>query len=223
MISFIVPIYNASLFLPACIESLLAQTEKDLQILLVDDESTDDSLVIARTYAARDKRITVLQQRHAGQSVARNLGLAHASGEFIAFVDADDTVEPDWCKQHLQAIEGVDYVQSQNPTNRIRYTVAWGRLYRREALEGLRFEQGLIYEDVLFSVDLWVSGATCRVIPYCGYHYNVHPNSTTAVPHPEAQRIVFGELRKRLHTAPFTKKWIVLYTIIRLKLYFLKQ
>ena len=74
MISIIIPIYNAGSYLPACIESLLAQTERDLRIILVDDGSTDGSCAIAQSFAARDPRIVLLQQPHAGQSAARNLG-----------------------------------------------------------------------------------------------------------------------------------------------------
>jgi len=112
MISIIVPIYNAEGYLKACIESLIRQTEEDLQLILVNDGSTDESLAIAQSYAAQDARIEIYSQPHAGQSSARNNGLKHAKGEYIAFVDADDALEPDWCERHLAAIDGVDYVQS---------------------------------------------------------------------------------------------------------------
>lgn len=223
MISIIVPIYNAEQYLKSCIGSLLRQTEKDLQIILVDDESTDGSYAIAESFAAKDPRILLLQQSHAGQSAARNLGLQHAKGEFIAFVDADDAIEPDWCERHLEAIEGVDYVQSQHPRNKYQFTVVWGRVYRKEAIQGLRFEEGMIYEDILYSVDLWLSGAKCRVIPYTGYHYTDNPDSTTSQPHREAQEKVIHELKKRLKTASLRGKIIIAYTLIRLKLHFLRS
>ena len=75
MISIIVPIFNAEKYLAACIESLLAQTVQDIEIILVDDESTDGSLSIAQSFATQDKRVRVLRQPHAGQSVARNYGI----------------------------------------------------------------------------------------------------------------------------------------------------
>ena len=223
MISIIVPIYNAEQYLPTCLQSLLSQTITDLELILVDDGSTDNSLSIAQQMAKQDKRITLLTQPHAGQSAARNLGLQHAKGEYIAFVDADDQLAQDWCEQHLAAIKGVDYVQSENPRNRFQYTVVWGRLYRREAIENLRFEEGKIYEDVLFSVDLWLSDATCRKIAYKGYYYTVNPRSTTSRPHPEEQQQVIQALKQRLTTPSLKGKCIVLYTLIRLKLHFLKQ
>lgn len=112
MISIIIPIYNAADYLSACLDSLLAQTEHDLQVVMVDDGSTDAGVTIAQSYTQRDPRFVLIQQSHAGQSAARNNGLKQATGSFIAFLDADDSLAPDWCERHLAAIDGVDYVQS---------------------------------------------------------------------------------------------------------------
>ena len=236
MISIIVPIYNAEGYLKACIESLIQQTEKDLQFILVDDGSTDNSLVIAQSYAKQDARIEVYSQPNAGQSSARNNGLKHAKGEYIAFVDSDDALELDWCERHLAAIDGVDYVQSgykrclmseirsqKTPLHQCQFTSPCMRLYRRETIERLSFPEGYIYEDILFSTDLWLSGATCRILNYTGYHYTANPHSTTSRPHPEAQRRVISELKSRLHNASLRGKMIIYYTIIRLKLHFIRS
>lgn len=226
MISIIVPIYNAKPYLKRCVESLLAQTARNLQIIFVDDGSTDDGLSVLAS--VRDARVEVYKQDHAGQSAARNMGLMHAKGEFIAFVDADDELAPDWCARHLQAIEGVDYVQSGYndtlfPCHRYRFTSPCMRLYRREAIEGMRFTEGMIYEDVIWSVDLWMRDLRCRCIRYGGYRYTANPDSTTSTRHPEAEQRVFAELRKRIQGASRRNKMIILYTIIRLKLHFLKS
>lgn len=223
MISFIVPIYNAEKYLNACVQSLLAQTVPEIEIILMDDGSTDGSGALAREWAEKDARVHAFRQIHAGQSAARNNGMSHARGEFIAFVDADDRIEPDWCARHLAAIDGVDYVQSEAPRNKYQYTVVWGRLYRRETLANLRFEEGLIYEDILFSVDLWLIGARCRTINYRGYHYTPCPNSTTSRPHPEAQQRMMQLLRERAHHADCRGKAIIWYTLLRLKIHFLRQ
>ena len=227
MISFIVPIYNAERYLPTCLDSLLAQTVHDLQVILVDDGSTDDSLVIAKRYAEQDKRVEVYEQPHAGQSAARNKGLTHAKGDYIAFVDADDAIDTDWCETMLRAIEGVDYVQSgyndtRIPCHRYQFTSPCMRLYRRSAIEDMRFTEGMIYEDVIWSVDLWMRGLRCHRIRYGGYHYTANPHSTTSQRHPEAEQRVFAELKKRVPQADRKGKLILLYTIIRLKLHFLK-
>lgn len=225
MISIIVPIYNAEKYLHACLDSLLCQTIENLQIILVNDGSTDNSFTIAQKYAAKDNRVEAYQQSHAGQSAARNNGLKHAKGEFIAFVDADDTIAPDWCARHLAAIEEVDYVQSGYdayvPKNRYQFTSPCMRLYRRQAVEGLRFTEGIIYEDVIWSVDLWFRGLSCRMIRYAGYHYTSNPDSTTSRPHPEAQKKLFNILRQRAKTASIRGKLIIWYTLIRLKFHFL--
>lgn len=229
MISIIVPIYNAASFLPTCIESLIMQTVRDIEVLLVDDGSTDSSLSIARDYAQRDVRVRIIEQAHAGQSVARNTGLQQANGEFIAFVDADDQLEPDWCEQHLKAIDGVDYVQSgykRNHTshitnNKYRFTSPCMRLYRHEAIDHLSFAAGYIYEDILFSADLWLSGAQCRIIDYSGYLYTLNPNSTTSRPHPEARKRVLRALRDKTQNASLKGKAILWYTMIRLQLHFI--
>jgi len=236
MISIIIPIYNTEAYLHSCVDSLLAQTVPDLQIILVDDGSTDGSPAIAKAYAKQDKRIEVYRQTHAGQSAARNLGLSHAQGDYIAFVDADDTLTPDWCAKHLAAIEGVDYVQSgytrvqdsaiicqKTPLHPYLFTSPCMRLYRREAIRHIRFEEGMIYEDVLFSVDLWLSGAQSRIINYTGYHYTVNPNSTTSRRRPEDEKRVIAQLRARQKNASLRSRMIIEYTIIRLKLHFLKQ
>lgn len=202
-----------------------------MQIILVDDGSTDRSLAIAQEWAAKDARLEVYHQPNAGQSVARNLGLKYAKGEYIAFVDADDAIEQDWCEKHMAAINGVDYVQSgytrngvqKTPSSVHQFTSPCMRLYRREAIAQLRFPEGMIYEDVLWSVDLWLSGATCRIIRYDGYHYTTNPESTTSRPHPEDQKILFCALRERYKNATLRGKLIIAYTICRLKIHFLQS
>lgn len=95
MISVIVPVYNTKEYLPRCIASLQAQTYSPLEILLVDDGSTDGSGEICDEYAQTDDRIRVLHKENGGSSTARNLGLDNAKGEYIGFVDSDDYVEAD--------------------------------------------------------------------------------------------------------------------------------
>ncbi len=93
-ISAIMPIYNAERYLARAINSLLQQTITNIEFLLIDDGSTDNSLAIAEEYALQDERIRVISQENQGVSIARNTGLANAIGEYIAFLDADDLLEP---------------------------------------------------------------------------------------------------------------------------------
>ena len=94
-ISAIVPVYNVEEYLPACIESLMAQGDVGLEIILVNDGSTDRSGSIADEYARRDSRIKVINQKNGGASAARNTGLKIAQGEYIVFVDSDDWLKSD--------------------------------------------------------------------------------------------------------------------------------
>ncbi len=94
MISIIVPIYNIEQYIEGCIQSLLKQTYRDIEILLIDDGSTDSSQMICQAYAKRDSRIKVFSKKNGGLSDARNYGLERARGEYFVFVDGDDEVHP---------------------------------------------------------------------------------------------------------------------------------
>jgi CDP-glycerol glycerophosphotransferase len=91
-VSVVVPFYNVAAYLEACLDSLAQQTAADLEVVMVDDGSTDASAEIAEAYAARDGRFRLVRQANAGLGAARNTGVTHASGEFVAFVDSDDVV-----------------------------------------------------------------------------------------------------------------------------------
>src|SRR5215210_3415529 len=91
-VSVVVPIYNVEPYLEECLESLAGQTMGDLEVVMVDDGSTDRSPAIAEAFAARDLRFKLVSQPNGGLSKARNTGIGHATGEFLAFVDADDVV-----------------------------------------------------------------------------------------------------------------------------------
>ncbi len=92
-ISVIIPCYNYAKYLGACIESVIDQTHQNWECIIVDDESTDNSLQIAKQYALKDKRVTVISQKNSGPTVARNLALKICTGNFIQFLDADDLLE----------------------------------------------------------------------------------------------------------------------------------
>lgn len=102
-VSVIVPAYNVADRLPVCIDSLLAQTETDFEVIIVDDGSTDRTAIVADAFAIQDQRVRCLRQDNAGVSAARNRGLNAARGMFVAFADADDYVEPDWLTNMLNA------------------------------------------------------------------------------------------------------------------------
>lgn len=101
LVSIIVPIYNTARYLPACLGSIIAQTHQNLEIILIDDGSTDHSGQIADNYAKKDSRIKVIHQKNQGQSTARNLGLTMVKGEYVSFLDSDDEIKPTFIKELL--------------------------------------------------------------------------------------------------------------------------
>lgn len=236
-ISVIVPIFNAGAYLAKCIESLIHQPYIALQIILVNDGSTDDSLAIAQQYAAQDSRIEVYTQTNQGQSVARNLGLQYAKGEYISFVDADDYVDNDFYTVLMQHIGDLDCVQigykrvsaqgkvllEKLPKHFYQFTSPCMRLYRRELFtkHDLRFPSGMIYEDVVFSLDFWGTKPSYRILSYTGYNYLANTSSTTAMRNLVAKELLFATLKeKRQLSKSLIHKLLVIYTVLRLKFHF---
>ncbi len=103
MIDIIIPVYNVSLYLRKCVDSVLCQTYKDINIIIVDDGSTDGSSLICEEYA-QYKNVTIIHQQNGGLSAARNTGLRYSKGDFVMFVDSDDWIEPNAVEKLLDAL-----------------------------------------------------------------------------------------------------------------------
>lgn len=103
--SIIIPVYNVAKYLSQCLDSVIKQTLKDIEIICIDDGSTDGSLEILEQYEQKDKRIQVLVQENSGQGSARNKGLKLAKGKYIQFLDSDDFLEPNCCKRMFDIME----------------------------------------------------------------------------------------------------------------------
>ena len=104
LISIVVPIYNTAKYLPKCIESLINQSYKNIEIILVDDGSTDECGNICDEYKRKDNRIKVFHKKNEGVSAARNDGILMATGEYITFVDSDDSITYDYCERMLETM-----------------------------------------------------------------------------------------------------------------------
>lgn len=104
-VSIIVPVYNNAKFLPQCIESLLNQTYNNIEIILINDGSTDSSLKVCKKYEKRDERIKLFSIENSGVSTARNLGIDHSTGKYITFVDSDDWVEKEMVEFAVKKIK----------------------------------------------------------------------------------------------------------------------
>ena len=104
-VSVVVPIYNVERYLRECLTSIATQTLRDLEVIMVDDGSTDASPVIARGFATQDPRFTLVHQDNAGLGAARNTGIEHATGEFLVFADSDDVVPVDAYRLMLESLD----------------------------------------------------------------------------------------------------------------------
>ncbi len=234
IISVIVPIYNVEKYLDQCLLSIQQQTYPHLQVILIDDGSTDQSASIAQRFVDIDSRFQLLRQANAGQSVARNRGIGRASGKYISFIDADDYIAPDFYETLLCEMKDADVLQfgytrvdshgktldAYTPCCKHQYTTPWSRLFCVTFIHknNLQFEEGHIYEDVLFSIDLWLQHPKIKISSYTGYYYRTNPTSTTSTKRDTSP--LFQLLSQRFQIANLRGKFLILYTRIRLKLHF---
>lgn len=153
LLSVIVPVYNAEKYLNQCIDSVLRQTFKDFEMILVDDGSNDSSSKICDDFSALDSRVSVIHKENGGHTSARNAGLKRAIGKYVAYVDSDDWIEPEMFSVMMSAIqtEQLDMVCCQysveNAYNTIPYMMNWDSgIYRKEDIKQLK-QNILCYKD----------------------------------------------------------------------------
>lgn len=159
-LSIIVPVYKVEKYLPRCIDSILAQTFGDFELILIDDGSPDGCGRICDEYARKDKRIVVIHQKNMGVSAARNAGLDIARGRYIGFVDSDDWIEPQMYEVMMDAIRenGADMAVCG-----VRYADEDGKFTRADRLsEGVYSRDGLL-EDV-FAMPNKLGGGCCNKV-----------------------------------------------------------
>lgn len=198
LVTIIVPIYNTEDYLERCIRSIVSQTYKDLEIILVDDGSSDSSLSICKEFVSKDNRVKLLSQPNSGASAARNKGLDHAQGDYVMFVDSDDWIDQDMVKTLVNDIteKNVQMVISQVPGDKCITTTksvnmlealetiltrAWwgpvGKLLKKDVAGDVRFPNATISEDYVFMVHTILK---CKQIYYdsrCFYHRETRAGS----------------------------------------------
>lgn len=180
LISIIVPLYNVETYLSWCLDSIMAQTYKNFELILVNDGSTDGSGRICDEYASKDQRIKVIHQENSGPSIARNVALDLMTGEYVTFIDSDDVVHHRYLEVLLENmlnygadISAVTFsrvsefgklgeadfsgkVATYNPIKAIKRILyqkdlensAWGKLYKSQLFENVRFPESIYYEDL---------------------------------------------------------------------------
>lgn len=208
MISVIIPVYKTEKYIERCLNSVVNQTYNNLEILLIDDASPDNCPEICDEWAKRDRRIKTFHIENKGVANARNIGVAAANGEFIAFVDSDDYVEPDMfallldnlIKQNAD-ISMCSYClnedMSEQNHNAIRvlqheeiivnivsgeyeYGLLWNKLYRRKTIGDAYMPRLTYSEDMVFNYFVMKNAEKMVISDAVKYHYNVNEGSATA-------------------------------------------
>ena len=205
-ISVVVPVYNVEKYLNRCLDSLCTQTFTDIEIICINDGSSDSSGKILAEYAARDKRFIVINKKNTGVSAARNDGIKRACGEYIHFMDADDFIDKEYYMEMIRAVKGANiacsgFVSNSKYSSNITYkqkrvlTGLFGKLLWSQALvksfvwrylfkttfikkNKLAFDTSLIsQEDAIFVLDAIAVANRMVIVPNVNYHYMFNENS----------------------------------------------
>ena len=211
-ISIIVPIYNVASYLRKCLDSLRHQTMKEIEVICIDDGSTDRSGEIAEEYSKLDERFRVIRTNNRGLSSARNRGIDEAKAEWLMFVDSDDWVESGFCEIPYKAAmnDGSDlvifgYFNVKNGRmhrnraysagiisreNAIKQadSYAWNKLYKKKLFENIRYPVGRIYEDLATTHKLIYVSQQIHNLPHCLYFHTYRRDSISQLQSAENKR-----------------------------------
>ena len=206
IISVIVPIYNVEEYLEECLESIQNQTYTNIEVIMINDGSTDGSKEICERFCQQDNRFKLVTQENQGASVARNRGVKESNGDYIMFVDSDDVVKDNIvevllsymktdvdiveckstrCKEELFENNPVNIIFEGESTEAIIKSIEYKeikycpftKLYRRELVEKVPFLEGVIYEDVYTGINFLRYIRKMIVLDLNGYYYRVRTNS----------------------------------------------
>lgn len=207
-ISVIIPVYNSSTYLRKCLDSVVNQTLKDIEIIVINDGSTDDSKNIIEEYTVKYKNIIFIDQENKGIGKTRNIGIKKATGEYITFVDSDDYIKENmleeyykYAKKHnfdlvigsyIKKINNKEIIFENNKfktgnvktTPQILYLIEygpWAKLYKRETLinNNIYFDEKRKYEDMPFVSKALLKSKLIGQITEPYYYYIIHNNSET--------------------------------------------
>lgn len=207
-ISIIIPVYNVSAFIEKCIKSVIHQNFKNFECIIINDGTKDNAMEIIEPLIKNDQRFKVFHQKNQGQGIARNLGLKHAKGKYICFIDADDFVQPNYLElmyreiekqkadivccgfhiitkkhktEHIASLESSSNVESlKHLLNGSDWGSLFNRMFRSELITDLNFKKG-IAQDKPFIFELFVGKPISKVIHInqCLYNYIIRKQSAT--------------------------------------------
>lgn len=211
LLSVIVPVYNAEKFLGLCLDSLISQTYHPIEIILVNNGSTDSSLDICNSYAEKCESIRIVNIENSGAPAARNEGLRAAAGEYIGFADADDVLEKDMFEYLIRGIEAyfADIAQcavffDTDSESKILFSskrdlisvghsasadfykslspAVWCKIFRKEILKDVFFKPYVIGEDMRFNLDCLAASKRAVILREPKYHYIQRESSICGSP-----------------------------------------
>ena len=233
-VSVIVPVYNTSKYLEQCLESLRTQTLDNIEIILIDDGSADNSGQICDNYASLDQRIRVIRKKNEGLSAARNDGLEMAKAPYVMFVDSDDWVEPRFCESPFWIAKnsGAELVafkriwhdgngerrqasfEKEGPAAKkeiltdwwyVTGVIVWNKLYDKKLFEEIRFPVGRLSEDTAVTHHLIQKANEVYLLNEYLYHHRINsPGSITTV---RSGRMIEDELGFNLLRMRDLKEW----------------
>lgn len=226
-ITIIIPVYNAGVYLDRCLHSIETQTYTEWECVLVNDGSQDDSATICNQWQIKSSKIKVIHQDNKGASIARQVGIAAARGEFLSFIDVDDVIEPDYLEKLYTAISdfdteiaACDFIKhhedenvtiNRNSNSRIlesdelhqhffkyKFWGFWGKIYKREVFNGIYFPKATINEDYVVMAQLFQKYQRMAYVPIPLYHYMIHEGSLSNL-----------QISARAIEEFYNKKWVV--------------
>lgn len=236
MISIIIPVYNGENSIERCLDSILNSLNKDLEIIIVNDGSTDNSEEICMRYAYNDNRISILNIPNGGVSNARNIGLAKSKGEWIAFIDADDYIDSDFLsipeelanvdviEKGYVIIKGTNHKTVDITSATIKYAgynldkyiteyvsyktrALWNKIFKRSIASSIMFKTEVTMgEDFLFFLEIYPAISSYALSPVGKYYYCETANSATANNRKNTGKRIAGLIYNALTITNFIKK-----------------
>ena len=230
-LSIVIPVYNVEKYLVRCLDSLVFQMNNEVEIVLVDDESTDSSWLICKKYSDKYENVLAVKQKHSGLSAARNMGIKYSKGEYIGFVDSDDYVGENYFGNILKVINNVHLdiiifnfafqysnrlqqsknynswnngkIAKKNVINTLpNSSYAWNKIYRRSLFRKVQYPIGQYYEDVNTTYKLVDQSKTFFYIDKVMYYY---VQRSSSIMHHSSKKKVVDNLLANLQLYKFLK------------------
>ena len=190
VVSIIIPVYNGEKYLDICFKSILNQDYKNIEVIVVNDDSTDGSLKILQKYKKKYSNFVIINQKNTGQAIARNNGIKKATGDYLTFLDQDDYLDNDYISTLVNSIEDNDILitgykrvdvngkilYEKKPKkcewSKFKYCASWSKLYKTSIIRGNNIEFGKykIGEDVYFLLQACSKTKKVKVLTYAGYN-----------------------------------------------------